>query len=112
MPTPTAMGGGLCGLWMAMSKADYVFYVQNTSPPHEQHIVFHEIGHVLRRHEPKRVLSADIARLLAPAVEHRDVQRVLGRDTYIPVTTNTKRTNRHAHPAQGGSVVHGHFGSG
>ena len=82
MATPMAMGGGLCGLWMSTAKGDYVFYEQDTSPLHQQHIVFHEIGHMLRRHTPTRVLGADIARALAPEVEPAEGQRVLGRDTY------------------------------
>ena len=82
MATPMALGGGLCGLWMGTAKADYVFYEQDTSPLHQQHIVFHELGHILRRHTPARVLGADIARVLAPTVEPVEGQRVLGRDTY------------------------------
>lgn len=82
MPTPMAMGGGLCGLWLGTATRDYVFYEQETSPLHQQHIVFHEVGHILRRHPPRSILGLDIARALAPSVEPGEVQRVLGRDTY------------------------------
>jgi hypothetical protein len=81
MATPMALGN-LCGLWLGTAKADYVFYEQDTSQLHQQHIVFHELGHILRRHVPKRVLGADLARALAPGVEIDHVERVLGRDTY------------------------------
>lgn len=54
MATPMAMGGGLCGLWMGTAKGDHVFYEQDTSPLHQQHIVFHELGHILRQHTPTR----------------------------------------------------------
>ncbi|MBS2963941.1 hypothetical protein KGA66_12870 [Actinocrinis puniceicyclus] len=74
--------GGLCGTWMGTATADYVFYEQDTSRLHQQHIVCHEIGHILRRHEPGKVLSSDLARLIAPTVERSDVRRVLGRDCY------------------------------
>jgi hypothetical protein len=74
--------GGLCGTWMRTETADYVFYEQDTSRLHQQHIVCHEIGHLLRRHEPGKVLSSDLARTMAPTVKPNDVRRVLGRDSY------------------------------
>jgi hypothetical protein len=74
--------GGLCGTWMRTANADYVFYEQDTSALHQQHIVLHEIGHILRRHEPGKELSADLARTMAPAVTASDVFRVVGRDSY------------------------------
>lgn len=74
--------GNLCGLWLATAKADYVFYEEDTSRLHQQHIVCHEIGHILRQHSANRTLDSDIARALTAAVEPGDVQRVLGRDTY------------------------------
>lgn len=74
--------GGLCGTWMRTAKADYVFYEQDTSPLHQQHIIFHEIGHILRRHVPGRELSADLARAMAPGIKLSDTFRVLGRDSY------------------------------
>jgi hypothetical protein len=80
---PTAMVfGNLCGLWLATARADYVFYEEDTTRLHQQHIVCHEVGHILRQHSASRTLDADIARALTAAVEPGDVQRVLGRDTY------------------------------
>jgi hypothetical protein len=76
------IGGGLCGTWMRTAKADYVFYEEDTSPLHQQHIVFHELGHLLRRHVPGTELSTDLMRTIAPAVKPIDVLRVLGRDSY------------------------------
>ena len=79
----TAMSlGNLCGMWMGTAKADYVFYEQATTLLHQHHIVFHELGHILRRHPPKQILGADIARTLAPSLKAGDVGRVLGRDVY------------------------------
>ena len=80
---PTAMiFGNLCGLWLALAQADYVFYEQRTTPLHQLHIVFHELGHILRGHSASRTLGEDVARALTAAVEPGEVQRVLGRDTY------------------------------
>ena len=82
MATQMAMGGGLCGMWLGTATADYVFYEEDTSKLHQQHIVCHELGHILRKHTPSRILGADIARSLTADVDPGQVQRVLGRDTY------------------------------
>ena len=74
--------GGLCGAWMRTAKADYVFYEEDTSQLHQQHIVFHEIGHILRAHVPGEELSKDLARTIAAGMKVSDVFRVLGRDSY------------------------------
>jgi IrrE N-terminal-like domain len=83
MPTRMVIGN-LCGLWMGTAQADYVFYEEDTSRLHQRHIICHEIGHILLRHSPKKVLSADVARAAAPdcSIRPTDIQRVLGRDTY------------------------------
>lgn len=81
MPTSMSMGS-LCGLWLGTAKADYVFYEHDTSRLHQQHIICHEIGHILRRHSPNRILGADVARALTGSIEVGNVQHVLGRDTY------------------------------
>lgn len=74
--------GGLCGTWMRTAKADYVFYEEDTSRLHQQHIVFHELGHIARRHVVGRELSTDLAHLMAPGLKVSDVFRVLGRDSF------------------------------
>lgn len=38
---------GPFGLWVATSTADYIFYQQETSPLHQDHIILHEVGHIL-----------------------------------------------------------------
>jgi hypothetical protein len=74
--------GGLCGTWMRTAKADYVFYEEDTSQLHQQHIIFHEVGHILRSHVPGKELSKDVARTIAAGLKVSDVFRVLGRDSY------------------------------
>ncbi|MEU5181185.1 hypothetical protein AB0G49_14145 [Streptomyces longwoodensis] len=39
-----------CGLWLATDTADYIFYDATTSVPHQDIIIGHELGHILRRH--------------------------------------------------------------
>lgn len=101
--------GGLCGTWMRTAKADYVFYEEDTSQLHQQHIVFHELGHILRRHVPGKELSKDLVRTIAAGIRVSDVFRVLGRDSYtdddefeaeLVATLILRRIGRQAGPAQ------------
>jgi len=51
MPLPQAVaGGGPCGAWVATTCTDYLFYDPVTSPLHGDHIVLHEVGHLLAEH--------------------------------------------------------------
>lgn len=113
MPTEMVFGN-LCGMWMGTAKADYVFYEQDTSPLHQQHIIFHELGHILRRHPAARLLGVDLAKALAPQVDPAaEVPRVLGRDAYtdeheyeaeLIATFLLRRTATLARPARPGDA--------
>ncbi|CAM5572744.1 Regulator component OS=Streptomyces aurantiogriseus OX=66870 GN=GCM10010251_59670 PE=4 SV=1 [Streptomyces aurantiogriseus] len=39
-----------CGVWIATEKADHVFHEAATSPLHQEHIILHELGHMLLGH--------------------------------------------------------------
>ncbi|MCN9240715.1 hypothetical protein NGF19_07875 [Streptomyces sp. RY43-2] len=39
-----------CGVWIATEKADHIFHEAATSPMHRDHIVLHEIGHMILGH--------------------------------------------------------------
>ncbi|HEX3782512.1 MAG TPA: hypothetical protein VHX38_22840 [Pseudonocardiaceae bacterium] len=41
---------GPFGLWIASPTADYLLYQRHTSAAHQNHIILHEIGHVLAGH--------------------------------------------------------------
>jgi len=49
-----------CGGWMAFSTEDIVFVRENASPLHREHIVLHELGHILCDHEPNHVPRAQL----------------------------------------------------
>lgn len=40
------------GLWIAGAQRDYIFYARDASPLHCEHIVLHELAHLLRNHPP------------------------------------------------------------
>ncbi len=49
---PMNMGVSPCGVWLALPAADYIFYEDGTTRLHREHIVLHELGHVLSDHVP------------------------------------------------------------
>jgi hypothetical protein len=78
-PVPGLSAGAPCGLWVGTDQADHVFYDPGTSPLHAEHIVLHELAHILSAH----TLSDDgsLARLF-PDLDPATVSRMLGRVAY------------------------------
>jgi hypothetical protein len=74
-----------CGLWVSTSEFDAIFYEENTSQLHQEHIISHEIGHLLCQHEATPVFDAEASRLLLPDLDPQLVQRTLGRTNYSTV---------------------------
>jgi hypothetical protein len=64
----------VCGLWIATDTADLICYERDTTRPHQDHIVLHELSHILCEHSPVETLLPD----LDPAM----VRTVLGRAGY------------------------------
>jgi hypothetical protein len=79
---PIAGLTGVCGLWIATDAADIVFYEQDTTPSHQEHIVLHELSHVLCDHYPVSMNLAAQAEELLPSLDPALVRRVLGRAGY------------------------------
>lgn len=74
--------GAPCGLWISVPAADYVFYDPDTSRLHAEHIVLHELGHMLSGHTTGLDLdNAAVARLV-PDLDPRTVETILGRVSY------------------------------
>ncbi|MGK5630903.1 hypothetical protein [Streptomyces sp. URMC 123] len=49
LPTPTVPGTP-SGIWLSAERGDYIFYDGQTSPLHQEHIIVHEIGHMVFDH--------------------------------------------------------------
>jgi hypothetical protein len=73
---------GVCGLWVATDTTDLIFYEEVTTPPHQEHIILHELSHVLCDHYPTSLPAAAETRLLLPSLDPEMVRRVLGRTGY------------------------------
>lgn len=50
LPTPTVPGTP-SGMWLMMENRDCIFYDSQTSLPHQEHIILHEVGHMLCGHD-------------------------------------------------------------
>ena len=74
-----------CGLWVSTSLFDAIFFEENTSQLHQEHIISHEIGHLLCEHEAAPVLDAEASILLMPDLDPGMVRRTLGRTNYSTV---------------------------
>jgi hypothetical protein len=73
---------GPCGLWLASRTADYVFYEQRTSRLHQEHIILHEVGHLVCQHEHSALIDEDAAAMLLPSLAPAMVERALKRTGY------------------------------
>lgn len=80
---------GPCGVWVALPTIDWVFYEDGTSRMHRDHIIVHELAHLLAAHEPTEQLEPGLlAGLLAgllPDLDLSMVKRVLSRSSYSAV---------------------------
>lgn len=79
---PAASGAGPYGLWAAGPSTDVIFYEEATSPLHQEHIILHELSHLLCSHEPAPVTEDEVAELLFPHLKRDTIQRVLRRGGY------------------------------
>ncbi|TMU98588.1 hypothetical protein FGK60_13000 [Streptomyces sp. DASNCL29] len=82
-PLPAeAAATGACGLWLATDAEDHIFYERRTVPLHQEHIVLHEIGHLLFNHRTVAVDGGTGWDILLPDLDPRAVRRLLGRTSY------------------------------
>ncbi|MER7416554.1 hypothetical protein ABT346_07165 [Micromonospora peucetia] len=80
------MPGGVsqCGALVATDHVDYLFYATSTTRLHREHILLHEVGHLLCGHVDDRSLTA-LPPALLPNLSVDLVRRVLGRSDYSAV---------------------------
>ena len=83
VPKQTRLGP--CGVWLCLPDVDYVFYEAETSQLHREHIILHELGHLLCEHQPTEVIDDELIAQLFPHLNPTVVHRVLGRTNYTAV---------------------------
>ncbi|MBA0127262.1 hypothetical protein H0B56_17060 [Haloechinothrix sp. YIM 98757] len=62
VPHPIPVPGPF-GVWVATGERDYILYQQETSAPHQNHIVLHEFGHILAGHRSDETDDALLSQL-------------------------------------------------
>lgn len=69
-------------MWIATRTVSYIFYDQETSAAHQDHIIAHELAHILKGHRGATTLATldvgGLFSLLDPAL----IKTVLGRTDY------------------------------
>lgn len=117
-PLPLS-GAAPCGLWLGTPSTDLIFFEANTSPAHQNHIILHELGHVLC-HEQNGALDEDLLRALFPNLSPELVRNALGRTRYSAVEEQEAEIFAHlvlervwqppitAEPAEGSTDTHAH----
>lgn len=73
---------GPAGLWISTDRGDYIVFENTTSPLHQEHIILHELGHLLLGHAGAAGLSDAQVRRMFPELNADVVRRVLGRGGY------------------------------
>ena len=80
LPVPAKEGP--FGLWIATAEADYIFFERDTSRWHQEHIILHEVCHLLWDHDRSHVSDDEVIQMLLPSLAPQMVQRVLRRSAY------------------------------
>lgn len=78
---PMTLNGEVSGAWVAMPSVDIVFFEERTSPLHQQHIILHELSHILCDHRGI-ALNVDGLRSLLSSTAPVKRLRVLQRNHY------------------------------
>jgi hypothetical protein len=73
--------GDSCGAWQQRADHDVIAYAENTSGFHQDHIILHEIGHMISQHRGHCVLSEDQAQRIAPDLAPAAFAHLLERST-------------------------------
>jgi hypothetical protein len=73
--------GDSCGAWQQHDDHDVIAYADNTSGFHQDHIILHEIGHMISQHRGRCVLSQDEAQRIAPDLAPAAFAHLLQRST-------------------------------
>ncbi|MFI8933326.1 toxin [Streptomyces sp. NPDC053474] len=71
-----------CGLWIAANTVDFIIYEAKTTRPHQEHIIAHELAHIICGHRSGSPLDDATARLVFPDLNPALVRDMLARTTY------------------------------
>lgn len=70
------------GVWYAGAATDYIFYEHETSPLHQEHIILHELSHLLCGHPPRVEAATGLQATMLPHVRLDLIEGALQRGAY------------------------------
>ncbi|HWE89886.1 MAG TPA: hypothetical protein VG317_10540 [Pseudonocardiaceae bacterium] len=73
---------GPFGLWLNTPSADYILYQVETTRLHQEHIIAHELGHLLAGHHSSDEQDDAVWRELMPDIPPELIRRALRRTSY------------------------------
>lgn len=86
IPFTATVPGSPCGIWVGTDSRDLIYHEEATSVLHQDHIILHEIAHMICNHTGVALLNAEHVRsLLQTDTVKGQVQTVLGRGAYTTV---------------------------
>lgn len=86
IPFTATVPGALCGIWVGTDQLDLIYHEEATSVLHQDHIILHEIGHMICDHTGTALSGAEHVRnLLRTDAVRGQVETVLGRGAYTAV---------------------------
>ena len=72
----------VAGIWLASGGTDYIFYAQDATPPHQEHIILHELAHILSGHAQDPIDAQALHQLYFSHLDHDVVHMALSRSCY------------------------------
>ena len=72
----------VAGIWLASGGTDYIFYAQDATPPHQEHIILHELAHILSGHAQEQIDAQALHELYFSHLDHDTVHLALSRSCY------------------------------
>ncbi|MFJ9865361.1 hypothetical protein [Streptomyces sp. NPDC101165] len=72
---------GPFGVWIATGTRDYIIYQRETTKSHQDHIILHEVGHILAGHDSDDG-DEDLWSLMMPDIAPEAIRRALRRTSY------------------------------
>lgn len=74
---------GSSGMWVSLASVDAVYVERCPTVVHREHIVLHQVGHMLADHDGQHgALHAQVLGELMPSLDPAVVSRVLGHNCY------------------------------
>lgn len=72
----------VAGFWFASGGTDYIFYAQDATPPHQEHIILHELAHILSGHSQEPIDAQALHDAYFPHLDHDMIHMAFSRSCY------------------------------